>query len=241
MRNRNGSNGRSKGQQQARTGKLSTVSWSGQRPPEVRNPGQNLPTPVAGLPAIETVPVSPREVYGSELPPKGFVPFYRAQSIAATLVTSVPLGSFYEVVIEEVPTGTGVLLYDVEYKWLEDNTDPLDPNALSQMQDNQAINGTITFDLLVDGSPTTNQEQDLYDPATGTSNRRAGFAELNTNLLKFGNSPSVLYVKQSQILTARFYHNRTPGNPPTALYVSLRGYSSPYTNFQKVTQKTRTV
>ena len=241
MRNHKGSNGRSTGKQQAHTGNVSTVSWSGHRPTDVRNPGQSIPTPVAGAPAIQTTAVSPREVYGAELPPKGFIPFYRAQSIAATSVTGVPVGSFFEVVLESVPTGTGVLLYDVEYKWLEDNTDPLDPSALSQMQDNQAINGTITFDLLVDGSPATNQEQNLYDPATATSSRRSGWAQLNSNLLLFGNSPSVLYVKQSQILTARFYHNRTPGNPPTALYVSLKGYSSPYTNFQKVTAKTSTV
>lgn len=220
---------------------LSTRSWSGQVPPDVKTPGRYLPTTVSGAPAIETTPVSPREVFGADLPPRGFVPFYRANSFAATSVTSVPIGGFFEVVIEKVPNGTGLLIYDIEYKWLEDGTDPLDANALSEMQSMQAINGTITFDVLVDGAPYVNNDQQLYDPSTSTVNTRRGFAKLNTNLLAFGNSPSVLYVKQNQTLTARFYHNRTPGNPPTSIYVCLRGYSCPFTNFQKVQRKTRTI
>ena len=237
--NRRGANrGTSNGN--TRTPAPSTQAWRGKVPPEVKQPGRDLPTPLQGEPAIQTVAVSPREVYGVDLPPKGFVPFFRAKSIATTLVTGVPQGSFYEVVIEDVPSGTGLLIYDIEYKWLEDNTDPLDPQALSEMQSNQAINGTITMDMLVDGTPSVNNEQSLYDPYSSSTLTRVGWATLNTNLLLFGNSPSVLYVKQNQTLTARFYHNRTPGNSPTALYVCLRGYSLPYNNFQKVQRKTRT-
>lgn len=218
---------------------LSTKPWRGKVPPDVRTVARDLPTPVAGAPAIETVAVSPRELYAADLPPRGFVPFYRSHSIAGTLVTGVPQGDFYEIKMEDVPRGTGLLLYDVQYKWLEDNTDPLDPNALSEMQSQQAINGTITLDLMIDGTPSNNNEQKLYDPSSGTTLTRKGWALLNTNLLLFGNSPSVIYVRQGQTLTARFYHNRTPGNVPTALYVSLKGYSVPFNNFQKVESKTR--
>jgi len=237
--NRRGARGPSSGKK-TKSPTLSTKPWRGKVPPEVRTPYRDLPTPVAGPPAIDTVAVSPREMYGSDLPPQGYVPFYRTQSIATTLVTAVPTGSFYEIVMEEVPSGTGLLLYDVQYKWLEDNTDPLDPQALSEMQSQQAINGTITVDLMADGVPSNNNEQKLYDPYSATTEVRRGWATLNTNLLLFGNSPSVLYIRQGQTLTARFYHNRTPGNVPTALYLSLKGYSVPYTNFQKVQSKTRT-
>jgi hypothetical protein len=188
---------------------------------------------------METVAVSPRELFAADLPPKGFVPFYRTHSIGATLVTGVPEGSFYEITMEDVPSGTGLLLYDVRYKWLEDNTDPLDPQVLNEMQSQQAINGTITLDLMVDGASSNNNEQKLYDPYSSTTITRRGWALLNTNLLQFGNSPSVIYVRQGQTLTARFYHNRTPGNVPTALYVSLKGYAVPFNNYQKIERKTR--
>jgi hypothetical protein len=237
--NRRGSKGPPNKRPSERTGALSTRSWTEKTPPGVRVPGSGLPTPVAGAPSVRTTPVSPRELYAADLPPAGFVPFYRVRSTPAANVTGVPLGSFFEMVLGTIPEGSSLLIYDLRYQWLEAGTDPLDANALSEMQSQQARNGSVTFELLVDQATTVNSVENLLDPATGLAAQRRGFSLLNTNLLSFGTSPSVIYIQQGQVLTARFYNNRVPGNPPTAFLASVQGYTMPYVNFQKIKEKTR--
>jgi len=195
--------------------------------------------PVAPAPAIQARAVKQFANYGVDLPEQGFTPFYRTLSFAATDITSLPIGGFVDKTLENVTTGVGLLIYNVQYQWLESGTDPYDPNALAAMQDDQAINGTITVDLVVDGTPTVNQQSTLYDPSTSLSTSVKGFARLNNNVLVFGNSPSVIYVKQSSVLGARFYHNRTPGNPPEAILIQVAGYSCPNKLLDGLIRRTR--
>jgi len=195
--------------------------------------------PVGPAPGIRAQAVKLFAEYGADLPEQGFTPFYRTISFAATDITGLPVGGFVDKTLEDVPTGVGLLIFNAKYQWLESGTDPFDPNALAAMQDDQAINGTITVDMVVDGAPVVDQQSTLYDPSTSASTRVRGFARLNDNVLVFGNSPSVIYVKQSSVLGARFYHNRTPGNPPEAILFQVAGYSCPSKLLDGLIRRTR--
>jgi len=218
----------------------STARWAGKRPPGGRASGANLPTPVQGPPGIMAKAVALREAYAADLPPPGFRPYYRSVAVNAANVTALTVGQYFQAPLDAVPTGADRIIYDVRYVWLEDNTDPLDPNAFSAMQDFQAMNGTISLELVVDGISPVDLSQTLFDPATATQVNISGFTQLNTNLLLFGNSPSVMYAQQGQTINARFRLNRVPGNPPTSLMVQLLGYTAPHVNVQKIKDKTRT-
>ena len=194
---------------------------------------------VAAPPVPSTTRVTLQAEYGADLPERGFTPFFRTQSFAASEVTSLPVGGFFQISLDEVPKGVGLLIYEMKFQWLEDGTDPFDPNALSPMQNGQALNGTVTVDFTVDGTPVVDQQSTLFDPSTSTATSVRGFARLNDNLISFGNSPSVVYVKQNTSLGARLYHNRTPGNPPAAFLVSVSGYSCPNKLLTGLIRRTR--
>ena len=195
--------------------------------------------PVQSAPAIRAQAVKLFAEYGADFPEQGFTPFYRTISFAATDITNLPVGGFVDKVLEDVPNGVGLLLFDAKYQWLESGTDPYDANALAAMQSDQAINGTITVDMVVDGTPVVDQVANLFDPSTSTQNRVRGFARLNENVLQFGNSPSVIYVQQNSTLAARFYHNRTPGNPPACFLFQVAGYSCPNKLLSGLLRRTR--
>jgi len=125
------------------------------------------------------------------------------------------------------------------YRWYESGLDPLDPNVLTAMQDNQNAYGRIPFNLLVNGIPLVDVNETLYDPGILTTRSVSGYTSLNTNLLLTGNHPTALYCAENQTLTASFQHAATPGNIPTAIGVSLKGYAIPTRQFEKVMQAIR--
>ena len=225
-------------------------------PHGVPSPGIEYTTPVMRSPyAPASAPVNPlhagvlptqiMDEFISRLPPKGFVPWERKISIAGTEVTGVGLGSTREVQIDNVRTRTTRLIFSMTYRWYESGLDPLDPNALTAMQDNQNAYGRIPFNLLVNGTPLVDVTEVLFDPGTFVpplpAGRRtvSGYTLLNTNLLATGAHPTALYCSENQTLTASFQHAATPGHIPTAVGVSLRGYAIPTRQFEKVMQAIR--
>ena len=220
-------------------------------PHRVPTPGIEYTTPVARSPYppasapvdplhAGVIPMQAMDQFISRLPPKGYVPWERKISVSGTDVTSVPLGSTREVQIDNVGTRTTRLIFSMIYTFYEAGLDPLDPNVLTAMQDNQNAYGRIPFNLLVNGIPLVDVTEVVFDP--GITGRRtiSGYTDLNSNLLATGNHPTALYCNENQTLTASFQHVATPGNIPTAIGVSLRGYAIPTRQFEKVMQAIRT-
>lgn len=162
------------------------------------------------------------------LPAQGLQIWHRKRAVRGT--TAIVAGTTFRLLVDTLPRGVAVVIMKVKQYWYDAGLDPLDPDALTGFQDNQAAYGRVAFNLLANNQPLFDAFEDLVDPNGGafTARRVQGFTELNQNLLFVGEHPTAIYVQDGYPITATWTTGALlPAHVPTTVAVELQGYTVP--------------
>ena len=176
----------------------------------------------------------------SRLPAQGLLPWQRKRTVRGT--TAIVANTTYTEDIATLPRGTSLILMVWRQFWLDAQADPLDPDALAALQDDQDAYGRVSNNMLFNRSPVFDSSEQLVDPNGGayTVRRISGFTTLNQNLLYVGNHPTAIYAPDASTITATWTTGPVvPGHIPSVVGVQLQGYTVPTKTFIEVLRAVR--
>jgi len=199
----------------------------------------------------QVLPVRLVQEFITKLPSRALVPYYRTLSVNGpnTMGLLTAAAPTTRAQIDNVQTRLTRIIMDMRQFWLDLGSDPVDGNVYQRLQADQAINGRVPFELLLDGTSPFNVEFNVMDPGAGVTPPRtgSGFLALNDNLLEMGGAePVAVYVQENQRIQCQWYLARDaannvalPAHIPNAMCVELRGFTMPTAEFDRVLELVR--
>jgi hypothetical protein len=172
----------------------------------------------------------------SRLPAAGLTFWHRKHIVEGTTAIAA-INTLFTLPIYQLEQGLSLVVLSFAQNWYDSGLDPLDPDALTAFQSDQAVYGRVGINMIVDNAPVFDAHEILFDPNGGipTTRQQSGFTALNQNLLFVGDHPTAVFVRDHATVQVRYtVSNVLPGHIPTAVGVEMSGYVMPTKAFNEL-------